>query len=93
MESLIDSEDYSETLTRAKFEELNLDLFKKTLIPVQKVRQTRARAHGPQPSSLGHAVTTTVVTTAAPLNGFQLNSPAVFSLFFFSKCFTGPFSV
>merc|ERR1719234_1408300 len=30
-------EDFSETLTRAKFEELNMDLFKGTLKPVQKV--------------------------------------------------------
>jgi molecular chaperone DnaK (HSP70) len=34
---LIDGTDFSETLTRARFEELNLDLFKKTLGPVQKV--------------------------------------------------------
>jgi heat shock protein 5 len=37
IEGLIDGEDFSETLTRARFEELNLDLFKKTLGPVQKV--------------------------------------------------------
>jgi len=37
IESLIDGEDFSETLTRAKFEELNMDLFKNTLKPVQKV--------------------------------------------------------
>lgn len=37
IESLIDGEDFSETLTRARFEELNIDLFKKTLGPVQKV--------------------------------------------------------
>jgi len=37
IESLIDGNDFSETLTRARFEELNMDLFKKTLIPVQKV--------------------------------------------------------
>ncbi|KAK2910815.1 hypothetical protein QQF64_026381 [Cirrhinus molitorella] len=30
-------EDFSETLTRAKFEELNIDLFRSTLKPVQKV--------------------------------------------------------
>ena len=28
IESLIDGEDFSETLTRARFEELNMDLFK-----------------------------------------------------------------
>lgn len=37
IESLIDGLDFSETLTRARFEELNLDLFKKTLTPVKKV--------------------------------------------------------
>uniref|UniRef100_A0A0R3RY96 Endoplasmic reticulum chaperone BIP n=1 Tax=Elaeophora elaphi TaxID=1147741 RepID=A0A0R3RY96_9BILA len=37
IESLYDNEDFSETLTRAKFEELNMDLFRSTLKPVQKV--------------------------------------------------------
>jgi len=37
IESLMDGVDFSETLTRARFEELNNDLFKKTLSPVQKV--------------------------------------------------------
>jgi heat shock protein 5 len=37
IESLIDGEDFSETLTRAKFEELNIDLFKKTMKPVSLV--------------------------------------------------------
>jgi len=37
IEAFFDGEDFSETLTRAKFEELNNDLFKKTLGPVQKV--------------------------------------------------------
>jgi heat shock protein 5 len=37
IESLIDGEDFSETLTRAKFEELNMDLFRNTLKPVKKV--------------------------------------------------------
>jgi heat shock protein 5 len=37
IESLIDGEDFSETLTRARFEDLNNDLFKKTLKPVGKV--------------------------------------------------------
>lgn len=34
IESLIDGIDFSEELTRAKFEELNADLFKKTMDPV-----------------------------------------------------------
>mmetsp|Transcript_15871 Transcript_15871/g.21702 ORF Transcript_15871/g.21702 Transcript_15871/m.21702 type:complete len:678 (+) Transcript_15871:44-2077(+) len=39
IEGLMDGTDFSETLTRARFEELNLDLFKKTLGPVQKVME------------------------------------------------------
>eukprot|EP00604_Paraphysomonas_vestita_P000203 CAMPEP_0174825330 /NCGR_PEP_ID=MMETSP1107-20130205/42656_1 /TAXON_ID=36770 /ORGANISM="Paraphysomonas vestita, Strain GFlagA" /LENGTH=511 /DNA_ID=CAMNT_0016056849 /DNA_START=3200 /DNA_END=4735 /DNA_ORIENTATION=- len=37
IEGLVDGIDFSETLTRARFEELNIDLFKKTLTPVEKV--------------------------------------------------------
>ncbi|KAF1334953.1 Luminal-binding protein, partial [Globisporangium splendens] len=37
IESLMNGEDFSETLTRARFEKLNEDLFKKTLSPVEKV--------------------------------------------------------
>jgi len=37
IESILDGEDFSETLTRAKFEELNMDLFRSTMKPVQKV--------------------------------------------------------
>merc|ERR1711953_1167525 len=36
VESLFEGEDFSETLTRAKFEELNMDLFRGTLKPVKK---------------------------------------------------------
>ena len=37
IDSLSEGEDLIETLTRAKFEELNIDLFKKTMGPVKKV--------------------------------------------------------
>lgn len=37
VENLMDGIDFSETLTRAKFEELNNDLFQKTLKPVRQV--------------------------------------------------------
>lgn len=37
IESLFEGQDFSETLTRARFEELNSDLFRKTLKPVEKV--------------------------------------------------------
>uniref|UniRef100_A0A0C9QQU9 TSA: Wollemia nobilis Ref_Wollemi_Transcript_13672_2446 transcribed RNA sequence n=1 Tax=Wollemia nobilis TaxID=56998 RepID=A0A0C9QQU9_9CONI len=36
IESLFDGKDFSEPLTRARFEELNMDLFKKTMGPVKK---------------------------------------------------------
>ncbi|XP_050221178.1 luminal-binding protein 4-like [Mercurialis annua] len=36
IESLFDGNDFSESLTRARFEELNVELFKKTLGPVKK---------------------------------------------------------
>lgn len=35
IEALYDGNDFSEVLTRARFEELNADLFKKTMGPVQ----------------------------------------------------------
>merc|ERR1712178_122677 len=37
IESFFEGEDFSETLTRAKFEELNMDLFRSTLKPVDTV--------------------------------------------------------
>jgi heat shock protein 5 len=37
IEAFHNGEDFSETLTRAKFEEINMDLFKKTLKPVEQV--------------------------------------------------------
>ncbi|KAL1273568.1 hypothetical protein QQF64_026382 [Cirrhinus molitorella] len=37
IESFFEGEDFSEMLTRAKFEELNMDLFRSTMKPVQKV--------------------------------------------------------
>ena len=37
IESFEDGNDFSETLTRAKFEELNMDLFRRTMRPVEQV--------------------------------------------------------
>lgn len=37
VDAIIDGFDFTETLTRARFEELNMDLFKKTLEPVKRV--------------------------------------------------------
>ena len=39
IDELVEGLDFKETLTRAKFEELNMDLFKKTMEPVEKVLQ------------------------------------------------------
>jgi heat shock protein 5 len=39
IESFFEGEDFSETLTRAKFEELNMDLFRSTMKPVAKVME------------------------------------------------------
>jgi endoplasmic reticulum chaperone BiP len=46
IESIVDGMDFSETLTRAKFEELNMDLFRKTLRPVEEVlKDARVEKH------------------------------------------------
>lgn len=37
IENFFDGEDLSEQFTRARFEELNMDLFRKTMVPVQQV--------------------------------------------------------
>jgi heat shock protein 5 len=37
IEGFFDGEDFSENLSRARFEELNIDLFRNTFKPVQKV--------------------------------------------------------
>ena len=37
VEGILDGDDFTDQLTRAKFEELNMDLFKKTLKPVEQV--------------------------------------------------------
>jgi molecular chaperone DnaK (HSP70) len=42
IESLYEGIDLSEPLTRARFEELNMELFRKTLGPVRKVRPADA---------------------------------------------------
>ena len=39
VESLFQGHDLSLTITRAKFEELNMDLFKRTIAPVKQVMQ------------------------------------------------------
>lgn len=37
IEAFFEGQDFSEPLSRAKFEELNIDLFKKTLVPLERV--------------------------------------------------------
>ena len=48
IEALYDGVDFSETLTRARFEELNADLFKNTLGPVKQVVFFRSFFSGPK---------------------------------------------
>jgi len=43
IESFEDGNDFSETLTRAKFEGLNMDLFRKTMKPVEQMPMSRRR--------------------------------------------------
>lgn len=45
-EALADGVDFSTTISRAKFEELNLDLFKKTMIPVTQVLKDAGMSKG-----------------------------------------------
>ena len=46
IESFFDGDDLSETLTRARFEELNIDLFRSTLKPVQQVLDDAGMSKG-----------------------------------------------
>lgn len=46
IESLSEGQDFSETLTRARFEELNSDLFRRTLKPVEKVLKDAGLSKG-----------------------------------------------
>merc|ERR1712021_26689 len=39
IENLVDGIDFSEKLSRARFEELNMELFKSTLVPVKKIME------------------------------------------------------
>ena len=46
IEAFFNGQDFSEELTRAKFEGLNADLFKKTMLPVQKVLEDAGMTKG-----------------------------------------------
>ncbi|KAF9277947.1 hypothetical protein BGZ88_000879, partial [Linnemannia elongata] len=46
IDSFHNGNDFSETLTRAKFEELNMDLFKKTIKPVEQVLKDAGLSKG-----------------------------------------------
>ena len=45
-DALAEGKDFSSTISRAKFEELNVDLFKKTLVPVTQVLKDANMAKG-----------------------------------------------
>ena len=55
IESFEDGNDFSETLTRAKFEELNMDLFRKTMKPVEQVLKD-ANVKKEDIDEVGHSV-------------------------------------
>lgn len=46
IESFVDGQDFTETLTRARFEELNSDLFRRTLKPVERVLKDAGLSKG-----------------------------------------------
>ncbi len=46
IDDLAEGFDFSETLTRARFEELNTDLFKKTMVPVTQVLKDAGMSKG-----------------------------------------------
>jgi heat shock protein 5 len=46
IESFFEGDDFSETLTRARFEELNMDLFRSTMKPVQQVLDDAGMSKG-----------------------------------------------
>jgi heat shock protein 5 len=43
IDELVEGMDFKEPLSRAKFEELNRDLFKKTMVPIEKVLKEGGR--------------------------------------------------
>ena len=45
-DALVEGKDFSASISRAKFEELNVDLFKKTMIPVTQVLKDAAMSKG-----------------------------------------------
>ncbi|OXA48018.1 78 kDa glucose-regulated protein [Folsomia candida] len=46
VENLLNGQDFSETLTRAKFEDLNYDLFKETLLSIDRVLEDKGLSSG-----------------------------------------------
>merc|ERR1711959_822092 len=68
IEALHDGIDFSETLTRARFEELNSDLFKSTLVPVKQVLEDA----GFKKSQVGEAVQGGVLSNQGGANDMVL---------------------
>jgi heat shock protein 5 len=61
IESFVDGNDFSETLTRAKFEELNMDLFRKTMKPVEQVlKDANVKKEDVNEVSSAHQLSTTI---------------------------------
>ncbi len=67
VESLAEGVDLSEPLTRARFEELNNDLFKKTLGPVKRVNQDALSLHFMESTVYIRLWVNAVIAIAAPV--------------------------
>lgn len=65
IEAFSDGEDFSEVLTRAKFEELNADLFRKTLKPVEQVLKD-AHIRKDQVDEVGASLTPVSICSPPP---------------------------
>jgi heat shock protein 1/8 len=66
IDSLFEGIDFYATLTRARFEELNMDLFRKCMDPVEKVLKVRGLPRTPRCSGPGLAVSNCVARQTLP---------------------------
>ncbi|KAG0266812.1 ATPase with role in protein import into the ER [Mortierella polycephala] len=80
IDSFHDGNDFSETLTRAKFEELNIDLFKRTIRPVEQVISLIEEFFGGKKASKGINPDEAVAYGAAVQGGVLSGESAASSL-------------
>lgn len=79
VEALFDGIDLSEPLTRARFEELNIDLFRKTLGPVKKALEDASfqKVRGGARCGLGLHALSTATSQRPPPRPLTQPSPAI----------------